>query len=286
MAEEDAMLESTVALGYTCELGYEMPAAPSAEGRRACSFAGCKEREVVGGKAFPSCAKCRAAFYHSRECQKADWKKHKHICMRAGSYMRDEPYSKLATVSRLLRKVRMYMCPFACAHQAQIGDGFVLLQSPNTLDAFVLLDAAVDCKTGERHNRGVIMTYMTVAEFSEGPVKDDKVSGWMGLFVDEMTPRGTANPAPRHFPNTTQQHLATLPSDQESEKLALAVAPLNAAVEAADHDTQLVILTKFRCGHVSVVTTPLVPEKRVCNVMAADYVNRDTIQLNIEDAVC
>ena len=87
----------------------------------------------------------------------------------------------------------------------------------------------------------------------------------------------------RTRPNST---LPPVPSDQESEKLALAVAPLNAAVEAADHDTQLVILTKFRCGHVSVVTTPLVPEKRVCNVMAADYVNRDTIQLNIEDAVC
>ena len=69
MAEEDAMLESTVALGYTCELGYEMPPVPAAEGiRRCCSFAGCKEREVEGGKPFPSCAKCRGAFYHRCEC--------------------------------------------------------------------------------------------------------------------------------------------------------------------------------------------------------------------------
>jgi len=137
--------------------------------------------------------------------------------MRAGSYMRDEPYSKLATVSRLLRKVRMYMCPFACAHQAQVGDGFVLLQSPSTLDAFVLLDAAVDCKTGERHNRGVIMTYMTVAEFSEGPVKDDKVSGWVGGWVggwfcgrdDATRPcRHSATPWSEHDP-TPPCHLAT-----------------------------------------------------------------------------
>ena len=66
----------------------------------------------------------------------------------------------------------------------------------------------------------------------------------------------------------------------------MAIAPLTAAVEAADHDTQVVVLAKFRCGHVSIVTTPLVPEKRVCNALAAGYMDKTTIQLNIEDAVC
>ena len=50
------------------------------------------------------------------------------MCARACAYVRGEPYSKLATVGRLLRKVRMYMCPFACAQQAQLGAGFILLQ--------------------------------------------------------------------------------------------------------------------------------------------------------------
>ena len=40
-------------------------------------------------------------------------------------------------------------------------------QSPSKLEDFVLLEAAVDCKTGQRHSRAVIMSYMTMSEFPE-----------------------------------------------------------------------------------------------------------------------
>jgi len=36
--------------------------------------------EVFGESLFPSCPTCMMTRYCGRECQKADWKKHKKLC--------------------------------------------------------------------------------------------------------------------------------------------------------------------------------------------------------------
>lgn len=61
---------------------------------------------------------------------------------------------------------------------------------------------------------------------------------------------------------------------------------LQQAVAACEEQTQLVLLMRFRCGHVAVGVTPLVPDINICRALAAQYYadsDPPALQLHIDD---
>ena len=71
-----------------------------------------------------ACARCKGPRYCSRVCQRQDWKRvHKAVCKRTGRLVAGEggpqSFHRRATVARLLRKLRLYLAPFAVANEDQ-----------------------------------------------------------------------------------------------------------------------------------------------------------------------
>ena len=65
---------------YTVALddGKELSLKPECVARAGCAAVGCASEE-----ASSVCGRCQAVRYCSRECQRADWKAHKPVCMAA-----------------------------------------------------------------------------------------------------------------------------------------------------------------------------------------------------------
>lgn len=61
---------------------------------------------------------------------------------------------------------------------------------------------------------------------------------------------------------------------------------LQQAVADYDEETEVVILMRFRCGHVALGTAPLVPAYNLCKQLGRDYfaeTNAGALQLNLDD---
>lgn len=61
---------------------------------------------------------------------------------------------------------------------------------------------------------------------------------------------------------------------------------LQAAVDAYNVETHVVVLMRFRCGHVGLGTAVLVPDYGICKSLGASYYTDSTagaLQLNIDD---
>lgn len=68
-------------------------------------------------------------------------------------------------------------------------------------------------------------------------------------------------------------------------ELAHVRTALQAAVSEYDYETQVVLLMRFRCGHVAVGIAPLVPEYSLCQALGRDYyADKDppVLQLNLD----
>ncbi|KAJ7704164.1 hypothetical protein B0H16DRAFT_1747739 [Mycena metata] len=82
--------------------GEDTPASdsPSTWAIRSCDLRGCKNHEKL-----EKCARCRTAMYCSRECQKADWARHKPYCKMTTDFpsIRDPANSGEAPLQRHLR---------------------------------------------------------------------------------------------------------------------------------------------------------------------------------------
>ena len=57
---------------------------------------------------------------------------------------------------------------------------------------------------------------------------------------------------------------------------------LVAAVDTYDPQTQVVVLWLAACGYLGVLTVPIVPDFRVCQVLGADHANNRTLQLALD----
>ena len=61
---------------------------------------------------------------------------------------------------------------------------------------------------------------------------------------------------------------------------------LHEAVAQYDEQTTIVLLMRFRCGHVSLATTPLFPDYGICQRLGKDYYKNSSagaLQLNIDE---
>jgi hypothetical protein len=228
----------------------------------------------VGG----SCARCKGPWYCTRSCQRQDWKRcHKALCRRTArlvagyepppdgkgllGYLTPNCYNERAAVARLLRKLRLYMGPFAIANEQSLTrhslPGFILLQTPNVLSQFTLLEASVDPLTGHAFDRKVLLNYMTYSEF-EAMIHEKKDETQL------LSPVACALKEALH-------------KQQEYEKQKEGDGSGNVVEEA------FVVLCKFRDGKIKLIRMPYVPQKSVCRALSGDYVGKDCIQLNLED---
>lgn len=73
---------------------------------------------------------------------------------------------------------------------------------------------------------------------------------------------------------------------REDFELASVRSKLQEAVETYDPKTSLVVLMRFRCGHVALGVAPLVPDYLICKSLGKEYFDNSTagaLQLNLDD---
>ncbi|GMH62996.1 hypothetical protein TrST_g9910 [Triparma strigata] len=201
------------------------------------------------------CSRCKVASYCSKPCQLKDWKcklgsgYHKLNCSqmklltRSGTFP-SELHRRTAVESGLLKKVKMYLCPFAVHHHSLKGPGFVFLQSPNTLVQLSMPGNGLrDCLGGTRpermESRQVLMTYLPLKDFHTLTTDDFEMS--------QIQPS------------------------------------LTSTCSSIDPSTEIVILIRVRCGFVGVCKMKIVLGYAVCMKLGEDYEGKEQIQLNIDD---
>jgi hypothetical protein len=69
-------------------------------------------------------------------------------------------------------------------------------------------------------------------------------------------------------------------------ELTLVRTELQAALSCVENDTHVIVLMRFRCGHVALGIAPLLPDYAVCKKLGADYykdAGSGALQLNLDD---
>ncbi|GBG26549.1 SET and MYND domain-containing protein DDB_G0277331 [Hondaea fermentalgiana] len=145
-----------------------------------CSRAGAEaattegdEEETATKKKQMRCAACQTC-YCSRECQVKSWKTgHKRECPVVAAFKAGTPTAEQThtVVEDMLRRIRMYMCPFAAGFSLLHGKGFVLLRSNSTLQQWVY-EFPMDAE-GQPLRRSVQLQYLTLGEFDGLAFEDD-----------------------------------------------------------------------------------------------------------------
>jgi hypothetical protein len=146
------------------ELGYDEP-----EPKKTLCFSCSAMAEK-----FSKCASCNVAAYCSRECQVKDWKggRHKLGCpgySRLADFDKDEIKAQVRT--ELFARIRFYACPYAVHKSAELGRGFLFVQSDATLKELSI--AIPKDITGRIAMRGILLHYLTLGEFDAELCKDD-----------------------------------------------------------------------------------------------------------------
>ena len=207
----------------------------------------CKSSQtsIEGAKLF-NCAKCRVAAYCSKQCQVTDWKAgHKHAC---------QQYAKVGK--------HMTFKHISDKRQAIVN---------GVLSRIRFYSGPFAIHHHSKQGRGFlfIQSECTLAEMSL--VKPTLSTG----KVMEM-------------PRSVLIHFLTMGEyDQElcrdDFELAVMRDKLKDAVERYDFKTELVIMTRFRCGHISLLMVPLVPDYGISLTLSEDYEGRPgAMQLNID----
>ena len=73
---------------------------------------------------------------------------------------------------------------------------------------------------------------------------------------------------------------------REDFELAACRSKLQEAVDEYNVETHVVVLMRFRCGHVALGVVPLVPDYAICKSLGRDYFENSTagaLQLNLDD---
>lgn len=220
------------------------------------------------------CSKCRVATYCSKECQINDWKQkptgHKGSCSsyeRIGPNMdfqrsNDSNQNTTTTTSStrkadarndIINRIRFYIFPYAVYKQSELGPGFLFIQSDNTLAIMSLVtnlpQHVIASAQQPKRSRSLLIHYLTFAEYDMEVCRDDFE---MAIVRNEI--------------KTSITNLCTMDQQQ----------------------THIVVVTRFRCGHIAVGIAPFVPEYRVCQKLGNDYYssssqNNNALQLNIDD---
>jgi hypothetical protein len=165
-----ANLPNTVNWIKEIELGYE-EASPRSTVCFSCGSQGDSDTPVKLSK----CSKCGVAAYCSRDCQLKDWKdgRHKMACPSYARVAQTElsKETKKAIRNELFARIRFYVCPYAVFRSAELGRGFLFLQTDRSLQDLSPY-IPKDC-TGRTVTRSVLLHFLTLGEFDSEVCKDD-----------------------------------------------------------------------------------------------------------------
>jgi len=163
-------LPNTVEWIKGIELGYKETSSRSV----VCFSCGNRPSSETSQK-LSICSKCGVAAYCSRDCQLKDWKTGRHK-MACPSYARvaKNPMcdrTKQTIRNELFQRIRFYVCPYAVFRTAELGRGFLFLQTDRTLQDMSSY-IPKDC-TGHTITRSVLLHFLTLGEFDSEVCKDD-----------------------------------------------------------------------------------------------------------------
>eukprot|EP00560_Eucampia_antarctica_P002013 CAMPEP_0197834458 /NCGR_PEP_ID=MMETSP1437-20131217/22448_1 /TAXON_ID=49252 ORGANISM="Eucampia antarctica, Strain CCMP1452" /NCGR_SAMPLE_ID=MMETSP1437 /ASSEMBLY_ACC=CAM_ASM_001096 /LENGTH=273 /DNA_ID=CAMNT_0043439149 /DNA_START=90 /DNA_END=911 /DNA_ORIENTATION=+ len=210
------------------------------------------------------CSKCHVARYCSRDCQVADWKKspnggtaHKFTCAalkRVGIHMQiTSPDDQASARQDIVFRIRFYACPYAVNKSITLGRGFLFLQGTSTL-----AEMSLPTTLNPLHNNNNNSNNNNVKQRS---VLLHYLT--LGEFDSEVC--------------------------RDDFELATVRDRLKQAVDSHDIEKDMVVLMRFRCGHVAVGTAPLVPDYGLCKSLGQQYygtgegASSGAIQLNLDD---
>lgn len=198
-----------------------------------------------------SCSKCLVARYCQKECQVRDWKRspggHKSCC---SMYKRVGPNMKIVSSEdqELARNLIFARVRFyACPYA---------VHRARTL------------------GRGFLL------------IQSSGSLALMSLLGTKLDSYGRSTPM-----RSVLLHYLTMGEYdrdlcRDDFEMTIVRTELQEAVDHYDEETQVVLLTKFRCGHLVVGVAPLVPDIGICRKLGMDYYadNQEAaLQLNLDD---
>jgi len=204
-------------------------------------------------KKLSKCAKCEVACYCSRECQLAHWKSgpgggHKFSCDAYKRVCSDMMIALPDDKEIARRDVFQRIRFYACP--------FAVFRSESVVK-----------------ERGVLF------------IQSDSTLAEMSLPVPVL-----ANGRPCTKKRGILMHFLTMEEYKEElckddfEMVAVG-KELAKAVEEYKQSEELVVMMKFRCGHIACGTTKLVPDYNLCKTLGKEYFEQagSAVQLNIDD---
>ena len=229
---------------------------------------GCGEKEDV---AFKLCGKCQVAKYCSRECQVQDWKQqHKRAC---ASYQR-----------MMCRSTPIGTNDTEHAEKEIFGTNTWVLRSDE-----VKCDVRNDFFGKIRF---YVCPYAVVryTELGRGFIflqtnhTLDITS--LSLPIDCNGNHVGARSCSVHYLTTGEYDQEVCRDDFE---MTIVRKDLHDAIVQYDPMEQIVVLMRFRCGHIALGTTALVPDYKLCQHLGRDYTDQSTgstigsLQLNLDE---
>ena len=211
-----------------------------------------KETSELDGKHLSRCAKCSTVRYCSRECQVTDWKGG------AGGGHK-----------------------FLCAAYKRIGEAMTLTSAD---------DKQSVCEEILRRVRFYACPYVVHKTATLGRgflfLQSPSTLAELSLPLPRL-PTGSPIAGQR---SVLLHYLTMGEFDSELSRddfeMAQVRNELKALVKAYNTRYDLVLLMRFRCGHVAVGSAPLVPDYAVCVSLGKDYYSEATegaLQLNLDD---
>lgn len=222
-------------------------------------------------KKLSTCSKCQIAKYCSRDCQIEDWKTgssntnttieqpkipHKHLCQAfrtCGTTLQLTTTDQKEQARNILwTSIRFYSCPYSVHHSQTLGRGFCFVQSPFTLNQIAL-------------------PHQVYSKLYAGQQQQQS----RNVLI--------------HYLTLGEYDAELIKDDFELTSVRNTLTTL---VNEYDLEKELVVMMRFRCGHVSVgIIRTIVPEHRICKSLGMDYFGNDSggeggiqaLQLNLDD---
>mmetsp|Transcript_785 Transcript_785/g.1017 ORF Transcript_785/g.1017 Transcript_785/m.1017 type:complete len:280 (-) Transcript_785:205-1044(-) len=207
----------------------------------------CKSSKTsIEGATLFNCARCKVAAYCSKQCQVKDWKSgHKYEC---------EGYKRMGREMgfKHVNHKREAIANGVLSRIRFYSGPFAVHHMEKQGRGFLFLQSP--CTLAE-------MSLMKPVATSGKKIEPDR-----GVLMHFLT-------------------LGEFDQDLCRDDFELAVFrdKLKKAVEAYDKMKEIIILSRFRCGHVALLKAPLVPDFKICQALAVDYEGRNAIQLQIDN---